>query len=231
MHKLLIADPSEPFTDGVKEIFENEFDLQVCHDGESALEALISFRPDVLVLNLMLPYKDGLTVLQESAHRPRVILAICPYINAYIEQVSADLGVQYIMIMPTVNALRVRLTDMIASCIAAKEDLSAQIAVHLHTLRFPTHLDGYRQLCVGIPLFAQNPGMRLSKELYPAIAKQFGLPDARTVEHSIRKAIHAAWAKRDPVVWTKYFPPKPDGAIPCPTNKEFISHLAEMLTQ
>ncbi len=230
MRKLLIADPSEPFTDGLKEVLGNEFDLQICHDGETALETLNAFRPEVLILNLMLPFKDGLTVLQESAHHPRTILAICPYINTYIKQVSATLGVQYIMIMPTVSALRVRLMDMIASTADPKEDLSGQTVVHLHILNFLTHLDGYRQLCVGIPLFAKNPNMRMSKELYPAIAKQLGLADPRTVEHSMRKAICAAWTRRDPVLWAKYFPPKPDGTIPCPTNKAFISRLAELLT-
>ena len=131
--------------------------------------------------------------------------------------------------MPKVNALRVRLMDMIAAAANSQESPPAQTVVHLHTLGFLTHLDGYQQLCVGIPLFAQNPGIRLTKELYPAIASQTGSPDGRTVEHSIRKAIAAAWARKDPAVWAKYFPPNSDGAIPCPTNKEFICRMAELL--
>lgn len=229
MRRLLIADASKVFTDALEEIFRNEFELHICHDGETALEQLLCVKPDVLVLNLMLPYKDGLTVLQESAHRPQVILAIAPFVNAYIESVMDPLGIGFIMIMPTVNALRVRLMDMIASTTRKNTDPVAQTVVHLHTLNFPTHLDGYQQLCVAIPMFAKNPNMRLSKELYPAIAKHFGLPDPRTVEHSIRKAIGAAWAKRNSAVWAKYLPPKADGSISCPSNKEFISHVAEML--
>lgn len=229
MQKLLIADTSEPFTEALEEIFKNEFALQICHDGETALEILLDFKPDILILNFMLPFKDGLTVLQQSAHHPKVILGITPYINSYIEQAALGLGVQFIMIMPTVNALRVRLMDMIAATTTPKESLLAQTVVHLHALNFLTHLDGYQQLCVGIPLFAQNPGVRLTKELYPTIAARTGSPDSRTVEHSIRKAIAAAWTRKDPAVWTKYFPSKPDGSIPCPTNKEFISRMAELL--
>ena len=231
MHKLLIADSSEPFTDALKEVFENDFDLQICQDGETALERLLDFQPDVLILNLMLPFKDGLTVLQESAHKPKVILAVCPYVNTYIEQAAVGLGVQYIMLMPTVNALRVRLMDMISTTITPREDLQGQTVVHLHILSFPTHLDGYQQLCVGIPIFFRNPGMRLSKELYPAIAKHFGLPDPRTVEHSIRKAVTFAWKHRNAAVWAKYFSPEADGTLSCPTNKEFICRLAELLEQ
>ena len=229
MYKLLIADASEPFTDALSEVFRGEFNLKVCHDGESALEQLVEFCPDVLILNYMLPFKDGITVLQESAHRPAVILGVSPFMNSYTEQRATALGVQYTMIMPTVDALRVRLMDLIAAIIPPKSDLESQTVVHLHILSFSTHLDGYHQLRVGIPLFAQNPSMRLSKELYPAIAARFGDLDARTVEHSIRKSIEAAWLHKNSLVWKKYFPPKPDGTISSPTNKEFLSRLAEML--
>ena len=63
MLKLLIADCSEPFTEALEAVFKNEFDLRICYDGETALETLLSFRPDALVINFQLPYKDGLTVL------------------------------------------------------------------------------------------------------------------------------------------------------------------------
>ena len=229
MYKLLIADSSEPYTDALREVFQNEFDLRICQDGETALEQLLEFQPEVLILNLMLPFKDGLTLLQETAHKPRIILAISPFVNSYIEQMTLELGVQYIMIMPTVASLRVRLMDLIATTIALKEDLTAQTAVLLHSLNFPTHLDGYQQLCVGIPIFARNPSLRLSKELYPQIAGHFGLPDARTVEHSIRKVVTSAWIRKNATVWSKFFPANADGEIPCPTNKEFISRIAEHL--
>lgn len=229
MYKLLIADASEPFTDALKAVFQNEFTLQICHDGETALEQLVSFRPELLLLNLNLPYKDGLTVLQQSVHRPQVILAISTYLSSYVEQTAAALGVQYIMTMPTVNALRVRLMDLVKTMVLPGQDVSAQAAVHLHALGFRTNLNGYRQLCVGLPIFAANPGMSLSKEFYPVVAAKFALPDARTVEHSIRKAIEDAWKHKSNTIWVKYFPPGPDGSIPCPTNKAFLSRLAEFL--
>ena len=229
MYKLLIAEASEPYVDALTDIFKNEFILRVSRDGESTLQELVDFQPNVLILDYALPGKDGLTALQQSAHRPAVILGISAYMNSYTEQLATAAGVQFTMITPTVDSLRVRLMDLIATTIAPKSDLESQAAVHLHTLTFSTHLDGYRQLRVGIPIFAKNPNMRLSKELYPAIGARFGELDARTVEHSIRKSIEAAWLHKNPVVWLKYFPPKSDGTISCPTNKVFLSRLAEML--
>ena len=231
MHKLLIAEASEPFSDALEEIFRNEFELRVCHDGETALELLQSFQPEVLILNFMLPFKDGLTVLQQSAHRPEVILGISPYMNAYTEQTATTLGVQYTMIMPTVQALRVRLMDMVATITREKPTPAQQTAIFLHMLGFHTHLDGYQQLCLAIPLYAQDPEVRLSKELYPAIARQVGCRDGRSVEHSIRKAIEAAWKRRNRIVWAKYFTPNPSGDISCPTNKAFICRMAELLKE
>lgn len=229
MYKLLIADPSEPYTDALAEIFRHEFELKICRDGETALQLLLSFQPDILVLNLHLPYKDGLTLLQQSAHRPRVILAITPFLDAYIAQSAGNVGIQYVMIMPTVEALRVRLMDMVTTLIQPKKDPGSQIVVHLHSLNFHTHLDGYHQLRIGIPMFAKNPNIRLGKELYPAIAEHFNLSDPRTVEHSIRNAIENAWLNADPAVWAKYFLPGADGKISCPTNKAFITAIAEKL--
>lgn len=229
MRRLLIADASEIQTDALEEVFRNEFELHICHDGESALEELLSFQPDVLILNLSLPFKDGLTVLQESAHKPQVILALATYVPPYVEKVMDAVGIDFILITPTINSIRVRLMDLIANATPKSADPATQTAVHLHTLNFPTHLDGYQQLCAAIPIFAANPNMRLSKELYPAVAEKLGLPDPRTVEHSIRKAIGAAWAKGETAVWAKYLPPKADGTIPCPSNKAFISRVAALL--
>lgn len=40
------------------------FEIQMAQDGEEALQALRSFVPDVILLDLMMPKKDGFQVLQ-----------------------------------------------------------------------------------------------------------------------------------------------------------------------
>ena len=61
-------------------------------------------------------------------------------------------------------------------------------------------------------------------------AKLCGSKDGRAVEHSVRNAICAAWEHRDMAIWRKYFRPGPKGKLTCPSNKEFICRLAEMLS-
>lgn len=231
MQKLLIADSSDIFMSALEAALREQFQVITCADGDTLLDLLPRCRPDVLILNLMLPYKDGLTVLQQTSYHPPVILAITMHLSAYVEHTITDLGVDYTMIAPSVSAVVLRLQDLLKQYTAPAQDMDIEAkAVHyLHLLNFHTHLDGYRQLCLALPMFARNPQMLMTKELYPAVAQLCGCKDGRSVEHSIRKAIQAAWRKRDNAIWRKYFAFGLRGSIPCPTNKEFICRLAEIL--
>lgn len=231
MQKLLIAESSGIFSSALSAQLHTQFEVSVCADGQTALELLEQLQPDILILNLMLPYVDGLTVLQEASFHPPIILATTMHMSAYVDQAVRALGVDYTMIAPSVDAVVRRLRDLISRygvCDTAA-DLQTMTVHHLRLLNMPTHLDGYRQLCLALPLFAENPQQLLTKELYPAVAQLCRCPDGRAVEHSIRKAIQAAWQHRDNAIWRKYFSIGSHGKIPCPTNKEFICRLAELL--
>lgn len=231
MQKLLIADSSDIFTSALEAALKEQFQIVICTDGETLVDLLPRYQPDVLILNLMLPYMDGLTALQQSTFLPPLIMAITMHVNAYVERSMIALGIDYVMISPSVNAVVLRLQDLIKQCTAPDPgmDIETKVAHHLHLLNFHTHLDGYRQLCLALPIFAQNPGQFMTKELYPAVAKLCGCTDGRSVERSIRKAIQAAWRCRDNVIWRKYFALNACGTISCPTNKEFICRLAQLL--
>ena len=231
MQKLLIADSSEVFTSTLAAALQDQFQVTVCADGKTAWNLLQELRPDILILNLMLPYVDGLTLLQETPFRPSVILAITMHMSTYVEQAVSALGIDYTMIVPSVETVVHRLQSLIQQYTLPAESIDAydKVAHHLRLLNFQPHRDGYQQLCIALPLFAENPKQLLTKELYPAVAKQWGCKDGRSVEHSIRKAIRGAWQQRDNATWRKYFSLGPRGQIVCPTNKEFICRLAEIL--
>lgn len=230
MLRLLIAESSEIFANALADTFRKEFDIRVCTDGRTALDLLLDFQPDALILNLNLSQKDGITVLREAACLPPVILATCTLPTPYSQKAAVELGVKHILNTPTVNAVSVCLMDMLRQD-AAQPDPQAVAALHLHILNFKPCHNGYAQLCTAIPLFAANPRQKLSIELYPTVAARLGSADGRNVERSIRKAICAAWKKKDKTVWAKYFPPGSNGRISCPSNKVFITCLAEKLNE
>lgn len=231
MKKLLIAEASDVFASALTDALQHRFHLQLCKSGKQAMELLQTFQPDILLINLMLPEEDGLSVLQRSPFRPKIILATTPYVCRYLIQAVTELGVDFTMIAPSAKTLVYRLEDLVRTYSDTPDprDLTAMTCHHLRLLNFSEHLDGYRQLCIALPLFVEDPQQLLGKELYPKVAAQFGCRDIRSVEHSVRKAIRSAWKCRDTSVWRKYFRPGPDGQILCPSNKQFICRLAEIV--
>jgi DNA-binding NarL/FixJ family response regulator len=66
--RLVIADDHPLILAGLEALLRLEPDMEIvtrCQDGDEALHAVHRHRPDVLILNLHMPHKDGLAVLQE----------------------------------------------------------------------------------------------------------------------------------------------------------------------
>jgi DNA-binding NarL/FixJ family response regulator len=66
--RIVLADDHPPILQGLALLLRQEPDLEVlagCRDGEETLQAVRQFRPDVLILDILMPGKDGLTVLRE----------------------------------------------------------------------------------------------------------------------------------------------------------------------
>lgn len=226
MLTVLLVLESEDFRLALVDALQRDYHVISCGGPETGM-GLLKQRPDILVLDLMLPGMDGLTFLENTREfHPPVILALTPQISPYILQAVSDLGVGFVITKPcTIRAVTNRIADMLRKLEAPfQANPQAIIRDHLLALQLCISSDGFQQLRIGIPLFAQDKTQRLSKELYPAIAQRFGC-SAEAVEHSIRDAISAAWLIRDESVWRSYFP----NLTECPTNKVFIAQLAELL--
>lgn len=100
-----------------------------------------------------------------------------------------------------------------------------QTRAMLRELRFPVHRNGYTQLCIAVPIFAEKPLQSLTKELYPRVADCLNCSDGRAVEHCIRDCILYAWDHRESEIWDDYFP----NYQKAPSNKQFLSTLAQRL--
>lgn len=104
------------------------------------------------------------------------------------------------------------------------------VKVFLLELNVSTHYDGWRYSIEAITLFSEDPQQRITKEIYPLVARRCGLPGrAGQVERGMRTVIDAAWKNRDDEIWKRYFPVASDGKIKRPSNAEFISRIAEAL--
>lgn len=68
--KVLIAEDDPAVRKAVQRVLELErYDVTAVNDGRAALDALTNSRFDLAVLDVMMPFADGLTVCREARHR------------------------------------------------------------------------------------------------------------------------------------------------------------------
>jgi DNA-binding NarL/FixJ family response regulator len=66
--RIVLADDHPPILQGLTLLLHQEPDLEVlagCRDSEETLQAIRQFQPDILILDILMPGKDGLAVLRE----------------------------------------------------------------------------------------------------------------------------------------------------------------------
>ena len=71
--KILIVDDDENIAELISLYLTKEcFETKIVYDGESALDALPSFKPNLILLDLMLPGIDGYQVCREIRQKSNV---------------------------------------------------------------------------------------------------------------------------------------------------------------
>ena len=233
MLKLLIADGTEAFRLALAENLKDPYIIRVCQEGHEALAIMASFKPDLMVADLMLPGLDGITVLQRAAAcgvEP-VVLITTKYFNEYISDAVSRLNVGYVMVKPcdvqAATGHLLDLTERMKTPPLAQADDRTLISNLLLALGIATNLRGYCYLRDAILAEIRNPGQQVTKTLYPDVGKPYGATGVQ-VERSIRSAIEKAWVRRDRDLWQQYFPG--DACEPRkPSNALFISTLADRI--
>jgi len=95
----------------------SEYHVEIVHDGISGLAKLISFRPDLVVLNVDLPIVDGFKILghiRASLNMP-IIIVSGSRVRASDRLLSTELGADYYLTKPfSVKELRHKARQLIA---------------------------------------------------------------------------------------------------------------------
>lgn len=100
MYKILIATNSNILADQLVTDLGSFHDIHICRTGTDALSVLNAIRPEILIVDLILPHMDGLTLLNKSTYRPPVILALTPYLSPNIENIARSTGIGCLMLLP-----------------------------------------------------------------------------------------------------------------------------------
>ncbi len=77
--RIVAADDSPIFLDKLVSILEIEFDVvKIARDGKSSLEVIVECKPDVVVLDLEMPFLNGIEVTRELKKcNPKPGIVIC----------------------------------------------------------------------------------------------------------------------------------------------------------
>ena len=77
--RLLVVDDERPIRKFLRASLEGEFNISEATNGEEALAAVISFRPDIIILDLGLPDLDGVEItrrLREWTQTPIIVISV-----------------------------------------------------------------------------------------------------------------------------------------------------------
>ena len=241
---VVIADNTEEFCTGLSAALQQSGGFQIigtATDGEQAIRLVSERKPDVLVLDLMLPKRDGISVLRSiSAMEKRpVTLATSGFVTEYVASAAANLGVRYLMLKPCdMSALVERLEEIrggenhrnVLNRRPDKNSIEAMVTGIIHEIGVPAHIKGYQYLREAIIIAVNDMDVinAITKVLYPQVAKTFQTTPSR-VERAIRHAIEVAWDRGDLDTLQRFFGYTVSNTKGKPTNSEFIALIADKL--
>ena len=241
---VIIADNTEEFCSSLTAALQRAEGFQIlgtANDGEQAIRMIAEKKPDVLVLDLMLAKKDGLSVLKTLSsgdHRP-VTLATSTFVTDYVASAAANLGVRYLMLKPCdMTALVERLEEIRGgenrrqplSRSGGQTSIETLVTNIIHEIGVPAHIKGYQDLREAIIIAVNDMDVinAITKVLYPQVAKTFQTTPSR-VERAIRHAIEVAWDRGDLDTLQRFFGYTVSNTKGKPTNSEFIALIADKL--
>lgn len=229
-YTLIIADSSEDFCSALRGRLDPICNVFCCKTGKDVLQLLQQHPADVLVLDLMLPQLDGLSLLQAlsaAGDCPGILASSC-YVSPFILDTAEELNVSFLLEKPcslcaAEECIRELIKRRDRSC---ARDRFMRISGLLLRLGFSAKLRGYAYLRDAALRYAENPGLSIMKELYPSVAGAYGV-SPEDVEHSIRSAAMDAWGHRIRETWALYFPQGDPNSRP--SNACLIQGLASEL--
>ena len=193
---------------------------------------------DIILLDLVMPVKDGMYVLSELNKRgiEKNIIVETSYNEPKVIRKVSEYGVNYYVLKPfDLVDLENRILEVFNN-VSGKvinlyhSNLQISITKMLHELGMPSHIKGYQYIREGISMIYNDPNLigGITKELYPELADRFETTVSR-VERAIRHAIEVSWNRGNWDYMEEIFGHSVDIDKAKPTNSEFIVTVADKL--
>ena len=243
--KILMIDDNKNLVEMIREYFKEHDTIHlvdVDYDGKEGYDKIKNNQDayDVILLDLIMPNKDGMYVLEEmkkhDIHK-NVIVETSYNASETIRQVS-EYGVNYFLLKPfDLKDLEKRIMNFCTDKTLESKNIdfyhnNLQISITkiLHELGIPSHIKGYQYIREAIGIIYEHPEVigGITKELYPELASKFDTTVSR-VERAIRHAIEVSWNRANWSLMEEIFGNSVDIDKAKPTNSEFIVTVADKL--
>lgn len=249
MIKVVSIDDNQDIRESFANFFKGNKEISLvgtAENGADGYNLIKSEKPDVVILDIVMPKLDGLGLLEKLAEENinTKIIMYSAIGNDKVVQKTFSLGAQYYIMKPSdMRDIEMRIIECCAatashsSIIGAATDmqitennLESVITDIIHDIGVPAHIKGYNYLREAIGLCIKDDEFinSITKLLYPTVAKNFSTTSSR-VERAIRHAIEVAWNRGREEILTDIFGYTIDTNKGKPTNGEFIAMISDSI--
>ncbi len=243
-NSVIILQDSDKTIASMKKIIESIDNLQVVGesvDGEEGLSLITKYKPNLLILGIILKNQDGFAVLEQikSVSPDTKVLVVSSFVREDIIQTAISLGAHFYIAKPYNEETLVKRIKQSLSLHREEErvrpeikrtSLDEKISKIFITVGIPPHIKGYYYLREGVKMAVSNPNIinNVTKQLYPKIGELFST-SASKVERAIRHAIEVAWNKGRIESLNSILGIRAYMGNEKPTNSEFIALIADKM--
>lgn len=249
-----IADDNERILDLLGEIISNDQELRLvgkANNGEDMYQLIKEKQPDVVLLDLIMPKIDGLSVMEMVSNdkglkkRPDFIV-VTAVGQERITEDAFKKGASYYIMKPFNNEVvlnRIKHANQVirhelkATALPGMTtdnqpelNLESRVTDMIHEIGIPAHIKGYHYLRDAIIMAVEDMDVlnAITKVLYPTVAKKHQTTASR-VERAIRHAIEVAWSRGKLDTLDDLFGYTVSNGKGKPTNSEFIALIADTI--
>ena len=254
-----IADDNEIMLQMLDHIVSSDEELQVvgkAGDGEELIEIIREKKPDVVLLDIIMPKLDGLTVMdrvnQDKDLKKPAFIVISAVSQEKMTEDVFDLGADYYILKPfdnetvvnrikKVHARSQRSFTQARALNAQKKqesqkeymerNLETDVTNIIHEVGVPAHIKGYQYLRDAIIMSVLGYGdarIRSRRFCTRRLPKRHQTTPSR-VERAIRHAIEVAWSRGKMDTIDELFGYTVSNGKGKPTNSEFIALIADKI--
>ena len=239
---LIMADESnEEINECLSKLPKEKFNVvATATDGATLFNLIKEYRPDVVIMDLILPQLDGFAVMEKlksEGIETNIIIHTSLSLNGFVNKAKA-LGAKYYALKPLNPQVLMQRIEDISTVDDAQSNIvnmnlfkmEEKITNIFITVGIPAHIKGYQFLREAIKLAIANPEIinSITKKLYPTIAEKYDT-SASKVERAIRHAIEVAWNRGKIENINNLFGIKVYSSNEKPTNGEFIALVADKM--